>query len=61
MRTAAKNWKSSLAGIVTLALAGVAAYRNPSVMGEPGYLGMVMAGLGLIVSQDGKPDAPPTT
>ena len=55
MKTALANWKTSLAGVITLALAAVAACKNPAVITEPAFIAMVTAGAGLVATQDAQP------
>jgi hypothetical protein len=52
------NWKTSLAGIITIVL-GALPMVGIVIPGGPGITTAIVAGLGLILAQDGKSDVPP--
>lgn len=53
MKNAARNWQTTLAGILSLAFAGLQIYRNPATISDPATIAAVTAGVGLIVAKDG--------
>jgi hypothetical protein len=56
MKNAKRNWKTTIMGILTLALLAFNVYKNPSVLSDPvqqAQLGAsAAAGVGLIVAKD---------
>lgn len=56
MKNAKRNWKTTILGILTLALLAFNVYKNPSVLSDPvqqAQLGAAAAaGIGLIVAKD---------
>lgn len=53
MKNAARNWQTTLAGILSLAFAGLQIYRNPASVTDPSTIAAVTAGVGLIAAKDG--------
>ncbi|MGC9971349.1 MAG: hypothetical protein ABSE56_12250 [Bryobacteraceae bacterium] len=56
MKNAQRNWKTTVMGILTLALLAFNVYKNPSALSDPAQqvqLGAgAAAGIGLIVAKD---------
>jgi hypothetical protein len=56
MKNAKRNWKTSIMGILTLALLAFNVYKNPSVLSDPAQQALLgasaAAGIGLIVAKD---------
>ena len=48
-----KNWRTTLAGALSLAAAGYSVYTNPASILNPSVIGLVTTGAGLIVAHDG--------
>jgi hypothetical protein len=53
MRTAKRNWKTTLFGVLTLGLVGVQVYAAPGSAASAETLAKVSAGIGLICAKDG--------
>lgn len=53
MNNAKRNWKTTLAGILTLAFAGLSIWQDPAKASDPATVGGIVAGVGLIVAKDG--------
>lgn len=47
-----KNWQTSLAGVLTLALAGLSIWHKPDSVVEPQTIGLITTGVGLLVASD---------
>ena len=47
-----RNWKTTTAGILAIALAGLQIYTNPASLADPQILGAIVAGIGLITAKD---------
>lgn len=56
----AKNWKTSLAGIVMLAMTGFQIYQNPALVTDPTTDTKIAGAVGLLVAGDAKTPAPPS-
>lgn len=52
MKNAARNWKTTLAGIIALLTAGLQIYHNPASVTDPGVTGAIAGGVGLILAKD---------
>jgi hypothetical protein len=52
MKPVAKNWQTSLAGILTLLLTGLQIYHDPSAATNPQTIAQIAGGIGLIVAKD---------
>jgi hypothetical protein len=56
MKNAKRNWKTTLAGILTLLATGVGIYINPAILLDPQQAavtaGAITAGVGLIAAKD---------
>lgn len=52
MKTAKRNWKTTLAGIATLALTGVGVWANPRKATDPNVIAAVVGAIGLIAARD---------
>ena len=48
----AKNWKTSATGALTLALVGVKAASDPTILLQPDTITAVLAGVGLLLAKD---------
>lgn len=53
MKTAKKNWKTTILGIITLGLTGFQIYTSPATATSPETMTAIAAGIGLIVAKDG--------
>lgn len=53
-----KNWKTTLAGALTLAATGYAAKLNPAVLSNPQTLASIASAIGLLFAADSKPEGP---
>lgn len=53
MKNAARNWQTTLAGILSLAFAGLQIYRNPASITDPATVAVITTGVGLIAAKDG--------
>ncbi len=53
MQNAQRNWKTTIFGILTLALAGFQIYTNPTTATDVQTMAAVATGVGLIVAKDG--------
>lgn len=53
LKNAKRNWKTTLAGIATLALVGAQGVMNPISLLNPDVLGQAVVGVGLIWAKDG--------
>lgn len=53
MKNAKRNWKTTLMGIFSLALTGVAVATNPASLTNPEVLTGIITGVGLILAKDG--------
>ena len=62
MNNAKRNWKTTLMGILTLAMLAFNVYRTPSVLADPAQQAQVAAGaaagIGLIAAKDGDQTGP---
>lgn len=52
MRNILRNWRSTLAGLLTLLGVGAHIYQTPSAAADPAVAAAIAAGVGLIVSKD---------
>jgi len=59
MNTITKSWKTSLAGIFTLALAGIAIYSDPAKVNDHGVQATIAGGIGLLLAGDHTPELKP--
>lgn len=54
-----KNWKTTVAGILSLAMAALKIINDPTSAGEPEVLACITTGVGLVLAKDynvtGKP------
>lgn len=50
---AARNWKTTISGIMTLAFAGLSIWQQPASASDPQVIGAIVAGIGLIAAKDG--------
>lgn len=48
------DWKTTVAGLILFAIAGVAIYQDPSVLKTAEIQGLIAAGSGLILAGDRK-------
>ncbi len=46
MKTAARNWKTTITGILMLALAGVGLWQNPASASDPTVIATIAGGVG---------------
>jgi hypothetical protein len=57
MKNATRNWKTTILGILALAMLGFNVYKNPAVLRDPAQQAQLAAsaaaGVGLIVAKDG--------
>lgn len=53
MNNATRNWKTTLAGILALAMTGLSVYSNPALIQDPTTIAGIVGGIGLIVAKDG--------
>lgn len=53
MKNAARNWQTTLAGILSLAFAGLQIYHDPTLALDPKTATAVALGVGLIAAKDG--------
>jgi hypothetical protein len=53
MKDAKRNWKTTVAGILTLAFAGLSIWQDPAKASDPATIGGLVTGVGLIVAKDG--------
>ncbi|MGA2326068.1 MAG: hypothetical protein ABSH05_07250 [Bryobacteraceae bacterium] len=57
MKNAARNWKTTIAGIFTLLMLAFNVYNNPAILKDPTGQAQVLAqagvAVGLIVAKDG--------
>lgn len=59
-KLAKRNWKTTAAGLGTLALAAWQIYHAPATAADPQTVATVTAGIGLILASDAKPAAAET-
>jgi hypothetical protein len=52
MKNLLKNWKTTVAGGLTLAAVGFGAYTNPAILANPQTLASIASAIGLIVAAD---------
>ena len=52
MKNATRNWKTTFAGILSLALTGFSIYTNPASLANPEVFTGIVAGVGLILAKD---------
>jgi hypothetical protein len=53
IKNAKRNWKTTLAGVLTLAFTGLTIYADPSRLADPTTISGIVGGVGLIVAKDG--------
>jgi hypothetical protein len=53
MNNVGRNWKTTVFGILMLALAGFTIYNDPSKAADPQTMGAVAGAVGLIFAKDG--------
>lgn len=58
MKWLKKNWKTTLAGTLTLAATAYGIYANPAAALNPQTVSAIAAGLGLIVAADSQQTPP---
>jgi len=52
MKTLKANWRTTVAGLVTIGLTGFSMYKNPGVMADPNIIAQTVAGVGLLLATD---------
>ncbi len=53
MNNAKRNWKTTVFGILMLAISGFTIYNDPSKATDPQTMGGIAGGVGLILAKDG--------
>ena len=53
MNSAKRNWKTTITGIIMLALAAVGVWHNPASVSDPNVIATIAGGVGLIAAKDG--------
>jgi hypothetical protein len=53
MNNAKRNWKTTIVGILVLALSGFSIYSDPSKATDPQTIAQIGGGIGLILAKDG--------
>lgn len=54
MNTLIKNWITTLAGVITLAFAGLQVYKNPALLTDPATDTKIASGVGLLAAAGAK-------
>lgn len=52
VKQATASWKTTLSGILALAVAGLQIYQDPSTVANPQTLATIIGGVGLIAAKD---------
>jgi hypothetical protein len=58
MKTAKRNWKTTITGMLMLALAGVGIWQDPVRASDPTVIAAIAGGVGLIAAKDGDKTSP---
>jgi hypothetical protein len=53
MNNAKRNWKTTVFGILMLALSGFSIYSNPAKASDPETIATIVGGIGLVAAKDG--------
>ncbi len=53
MNNAKRNWKTTVFGILMLAISGFTIYNDPAKATDPQTMGGIAGGIGLILAKDG--------
>ena len=60
MKNAKRNWQTTMAGILALAMSGMSIWQDPGRAADPVVVAAIAGGIGLIAAKDGdKSGVPP--